>query len=129
MPECIHPKLIKVTKSALKKYNRLNYFYKVFGGRKHPNNLEKANVTAIFIKGGKCKAEIYRPISLTSVTGKLIERLVRNAIVEHMTTNNLFSESQHGFFKRKILCNTIARILRGHNSNVQQNIEQLQTPQ
>ena len=30
-----------------------------------------------------------------------MERLVRNAIVEHMTTNNLFSESQHGFLKGK----------------------------
>ena len=30
-----------------------------------------------------------------------MERLVRNAIVEHMATNNLFSESQHGFLKGK----------------------------
>ena len=30
-----------------------------------------------------------------------MERLLRNAIVEHMTTNNLFSESQHGFLKGK----------------------------
>ena len=63
--------------------------------------MEKANVTAIFKKGEKSKAENYRPISLTSVPGKLMERLVRNAIVEHMTTNNLFSESQHGFLKGK----------------------------
>ena len=30
-----------------------------------------------------------------------MERPVRNAIVEHMTTKNLFSESQHGFLKGK----------------------------
>ena len=30
-----------------------------------------------------------------------MERLVKNAIVEHMTTNNLFSEAQHGFLKGK----------------------------
>ena len=30
-----------------------------------------------------------------------MERLVRNAIVEHMTVNNLFSDSQHGFIKGK----------------------------
>ena len=62
---------------------------------------KKANVTAIFKKGEKSKADKYRPISLPSVPGKLMERLVRNAIVEHMTTNNLFSESQHGFLKGK----------------------------
>ena len=30
-----------------------------------------------------------------------MERLVRNAIVEHMTVNNLFSDCQHGFIKGK----------------------------
>ena len=30
-----------------------------------------------------------------------MERLVKNAIVQHMTTNNLFSEAQHGFLKGK----------------------------
>ena len=63
--------------------------------------MEKANVTAISKKGEKSKADNYRPISLTSVPGELMERPVRNAIVEHMTTKNLFSESQHGFLKGK----------------------------
>ena len=52
-------------------------------------------------KGEKGKAENYRPISLTSVPGKLMEKLVRNAIVDHMTENNLFSTSQHGFISGK----------------------------
>ena len=68
---------------------------------KIPTIWKKANVTAIFKKGEKSKAENHRPISLTSVPGKLMERLVKNAIVEHMTTNNLFSEAQHGFSKGK----------------------------
>ena len=62
---------------------------------------KKANVTAISKKGERSKADNYRPISFTSVPGKLMERLVRNAIVEHMTTNNLIPESQHGFLKGK----------------------------
>ena len=52
-------------------------------------------------KGEKSKAENYRPISLTSVPGKFMERLVRKAIVEHMTTNKVLSESQHDFLKGK----------------------------
>ena len=52
-------------------------------------------------KGEKSKAENYRQISLTSVPGKLMERLVRKAIVEHMTTNKVLSESQHDFLKGK----------------------------
>ena len=68
---------------------------------KIPTIWKKANVTAIFKEGEKSKAENYHPISLTSVPGKLMERLVKNAIVEHMTTNNLFSEAQHSFLKGK----------------------------
>ena len=52
-------------------------------------------------KREKSKAENYRAISLTSVPGKLMERLVRNAIVDHMTENNHFSASQHGFTSGK----------------------------
>ena len=45
--------------------------------------------------------ENYRPISLTSVPCKLMEKLVRDIIVRHMTENNLFSNAQHGFIKGK----------------------------
>ena len=41
--------------------------------------------------------ENYRPISLTSVVGRLLERIIRNEIVNHMESNNLFAEEQHGF--------------------------------
>ena len=99
-PDNIHPKLIKETKSAIKKPLKI-LFTKSLEEEKIPAIWKKANVTAIFKKGEKSKAENYRPISLTSVPGKLMERLVKNAIVEHMTTNNLFSEAQHGFLKGK----------------------------
>ena len=54
-------------------------------------------MTAIFKNGTKSKPENYRPISVTSVPGKLFERIIRDAIVKHMEENNLFSKVQHGF--------------------------------
>lgn len=56
-----------------------------------------ANVTAIFKSGSKSKPSNYRPISLTSVPGKIMERIIRNALVDHMTQNKLFNDAQHGF--------------------------------
>lgn len=48
------------------------------------------------------KAENYRPISLTSALGKIMERFIRDQIVEHMTeNNNFFSSEQHGFISGK----------------------------
>ena len=74
-----------------------------------------ANVTAIFKNGERSKPSNYRPISLTSVPGKLMERIIRDALVNHMTTNKLFCEEQHGFIKREIPCNPITRVYGGFN--------------
>ena len=60
-----------------------------------------ANVTAIFKKGDKKLPVNYRPISLTSVPGKILERIIRIDIVQHMTENNLFTTCQHGFIAGK----------------------------
>ena len=45
----------------------------------------------------KKMASNYRPISLTSIVGKLMETILRNQIVKHLEAYNLISDSQHGF--------------------------------
>ena len=40
---------------------------------------------------------LLKPISLTSVPGKIMEQLIRDKLVDHMTSNNLFNNTQHGF--------------------------------
>ena len=68
---------------------------------KIPGVWKSANVTAIFKKPTEKNPANYRPISLTSVRGKIMERLIRNALVEHMVDNNLFTPEQHGFISGK----------------------------
>ena len=53
--------------------------------------------TAIYKKGERTIPGNYRPISLTSVISKLFKSTVRDAIVVHMSNNNLFAEEQYGF--------------------------------
>ena len=48
-------------------------------------------------KAVKKRTENFRPVSLTSIVCKVFESIVRDAIVNHMTSNNLFIEHQHGF--------------------------------
>ena len=55
------------------------------------------HVTPIFKKGHRKHPNNYRPISLTSVVGKLLESLIRDEIVDHMLSNNLFTDHQFGF--------------------------------
>ena len=66
-----------------------------------PKDWKFAEVTAIFKKGNKTDPGNYRPVSLTSVCCKIMEQFVRDNIVKHMTTNDLYSECQHGFRKKR----------------------------
>ena len=66
---------------------------------KVPDEWKIANITAIHKKGPKSSASNYRPISLTSVTSKIMEKLVRDALLDHMNNNHLFTKHQHVFRK------------------------------
>ena len=56
-------------------------------------------ISAIFKKGCRKKAGHYRPVSLTSIICKCMEHCVKDRIVNHMTTNKLFSTQLFGFIK------------------------------
>ena len=66
-----------------------------------PKDWKIARVSPIFKKGSKNQAGNYRPVSLTSVPCKIMESLLRDVILEHVTKNSLLSEDQHGFSKGK----------------------------
>jgi hypothetical protein len=50
-------------------------------------------------KVGKNKSDTknYRPISLTNTLGKIIEKIIKYRLQNHLEDNNFFSNSQHGF--------------------------------
>ena len=66
-----------------------------------PKEWKNAEVTAIFKKGNKTDPGNYRPVSLTCICCKILEQFVRDKIVDHMTENDLYSECQHGFRKKR----------------------------
>lgn len=99
-PDNLHPKLIKECLEQLIKPLK-NIFTKSLNESKLPEVWKQANVTAIFKSGEKINPENYRPISLTSVVCKLLERLIRDSLLEHMISNDFFSPFQHGFIPGK----------------------------
>uniref|UniRef100_A0A8C5LYI6 Reverse transcriptase domain-containing protein n=1 Tax=Leptobrachium leishanense TaxID=445787 RepID=A0A8C5LYI6_9ANUR len=56
-----------------------------------------ANVVPIYKKGSREESGNYRPVSLTSVVGKLMETMLKERIVEHLKTHRLQDQKQHGF--------------------------------
>ena len=62
-----------------------------------PGDWKLANITPIFKSKSKSVAANNRPVALTSVVCKVMESLVRDAIVEHLAQHQLIRSSQHGF--------------------------------
>ena len=76
-----------------------------------PSIWKKANVVPIFKKGKKNMSGNYRPVSLTSVTCKILEGLVRQKLVEHLTDNNLVTDYQHGFVSGRSCSTNLLAVL------------------
>ena len=66
-----------------------------------PPDWKEANVVPLFKKGDKSKPENYRPISLTSLSCKLLEHVVHSNIMCHLDRFKVLDNAQHGFRKRR----------------------------
>ena len=52
-------------------------------------------------KGSRNKSVNYRPVSLTSVICKLLERLIKEYMADFLVKHQLLNSSQHGFLKAR----------------------------
>ena len=73
-----------------------------------PKQWKEAEITPIFKKDERHLPKNYRPVSLTSIICKIIEKLVVEDIVNHIKSNQLNSDRQHGFTPGK---NTTTNLL------------------
>lgn len=62
-----------------------------------PIDWKRANITPVYKKGAKHDPGNYRPVSLTSQVGKIMERVIKRELVEYLEGRGLLRESQHGF--------------------------------
>jgi len=64
-----------------------------------PANWKLANDISIYKKGVKEDPGNYRPVSLTSVPGKITEKFILGTIERHLKNNAIIRQSQRGFSK------------------------------
>ncbi|KAJ7397925.1 RNA-directed DNA polymerase from mobile element jockey-like protein [Pitangus sulphuratus] len=65
--------------------------------REVPADQKLANVVPMFKKGKKEDPGNYKPVSLTSTPGKILEKIILGSIEKHLKDNTVIGHRQHGF--------------------------------
>ena len=103
-PDGIHSKVLKECKSQIAPALSLIYGQSLQEAV-IPTQWKEAHVKPIFKKGKKKQAKNYRPVSLTAICCKVLEKIVRNSIVGHLEKLGILAKEQFGFRERRS-CNT-----------------------
>ncbi|GAB0203076.1 mitochondrial enolase superfamily member 1 [Grus japonensis] len=104
----MHPQVLRDLADVIAKPLSI-IFERSWRSGESPENWRKAIVTPVFKKGRKEDPRNFRPVSLTSIPGKVMEQLILGIISKHVEEKNVIGSDQHGFTKGKsCLTNLIA---------------------
>ena len=90
-----------------------------------PTDWRKAPIVPIYKKGDRHQVSIYRPVSLTSVTCKILEHVVHSNVVNHFLQNIILSDNQHGFRAKRSCETQLITTLQGITSQLRSGRDQV----
>ncbi len=119
--EGYHPKFIKETSSVL-----CGPLAEIFKSSMEtgciPSQWREARVSAIYKKGNKKLAGNYRPVSITSVICRILEKIIRNHMIEYLCKNDLLSNYQFGFIKGRSTSLQLINILNDWTNSIENDV-------
>nr|VZI49528.1 unnamed protein product [Spirometra erinaceieuropaei] len=62
-----------------------------------PTDWKTAHITPLYKSGSRALATNYRPVSLTSICCKVMEKTIKKELMAYLETHNLLSNAQYGF--------------------------------
>ena len=95
-PSCIHPRILKECgpnlASALTKLFKLSLKSGTL-----PTSWKEGTVTPLYKGGDRHQPSSFRPITLTSLICRLMEKIIKEAIIQYLTDTDVLFDGQHGF--------------------------------
>ena len=95
-PDGISAHMLKLAAPAIVPVLTLFYNHTLASGCL-PSAWKRANVVPVFKQGEKSNLINYRPVSLTPIICKLLEKILCRQILDHCQNNGLVADQQHGF--------------------------------
>ena len=103
----LHPKMLFELRNIISKPLSIIYRTSLKTGVV-PTDWREAGVSPLFKKGKKCETQNYRPVSMTSLICKVMESIIKDAMIQMLYQFKLIRDSQHGFTKgRSCLTNLL----------------------
>ena len=99
-PDGMHPRVLRALSRSIAK-PLCQIFTNSLKSGEVPKDWKLANVTPIHKKGPKNLVTNYRPISLTSQVCRVMERLLKEEMVNELTSRGTLNPTQHGFLPKK----------------------------
>ena len=84
-----------------------------------PDEWKSAIIIPVFKKGEPAAVANYRPISLTCVLSKIMERVLSHKLYQYLKEHNVLYAAQHGFVKGRSTGSNLLESLNDWTSNLQ----------
>ncbi len=87
-----------------------------------PDVWKRASKVPLHQNGDRHCVSNYRPISLTSVISKVLERIVRSQLLDYLLKNNIIPKNQYDFVPKKSTVTNLLVCLNDWTCNFDSNI-------